>query len=201
MCAFHTLTVMTTDPQLRKTLREERTASTRNSSTTRTRDPTFAREYLNNQARVPYLRTSNTLSAPAAKTILAGTSRPTESSSNIKKQPHRDRPTAMPIPQLKVSTRGYIYGYDYGYDYYNQTMRKHKGCLTRFMVTAPSGTNHMTSSNCGCNQDLDPLAEGFELGSHAIDELFNEYRDTPENKRPMRPERPETPPDPVCDLS
>ena len=109
MCEFHTLTVMTTDPQLRKTLREEITASTINSSTTRTRDPTYAREHFNNFARMPYiLRTSNTLAAPtAAKRILRGVSRPTESSNN-NKQPHHD---------LK-------------------TMRKHKGCRTN---TAPSG--------------------------------------------------------------
>ena len=111
MCEFHTLTVMTTDPQLRKTLRGEITASTINSSTTRTRDPTYAREHFNNFARMPYiLRTSNTLAAPtAAKRILRGVSRPTESSNN-NKQPHHDS--------------------------YDQTMRKHKGCRTN---TAPSG--------------------------------------------------------------
>ena len=111
MCEFHTLTVMTTDPQLRKTLREEITASTINSSKTRTRDPTYAREHFNNFARMPYIqRTSNTLAAPtAAKRILRGVSRPTESSNN-NKQPHHDS--------------------------YDQTMRKHKGCRTN---TAPSG--------------------------------------------------------------
>ena len=46
------LTVMTTISQLRVTLRKKRTASTIE-STTKTRDPTFAREQqLNNQAKV-----------------------------------------------------------------------------------------------------------------------------------------------------
>ena len=100
----------------------------------------------------------------------------------------------MPIPRFEYE-RGYIYGYDYGYNYYNQTMRKQKGRQTN---TALSGTiNRMTSSR-GCNQDCDPLAEGSELGPHAIDEvdgLFNEFRETPKtNERPTRPERPETQP-------
>ena len=54
----------------------------------------------------------------------------------------------------------------------------------------------MTSSDLECNQDRDPLAEGSELGPHAINEvdgLFDEFREMPEtNERPMIPERPET---------
>ena len=187
MCEFHTSTVMTTDnPQLRMTLRKMVNCVNNNPHTTR--DPTFAREQFNNQARMPYIRNSNTLAAPsAAKRILTGNARPTESSSN--NQPHLNRPTSMPIPRFKVSNRGYIYGYDYDYNYYNQTMGKQKGCLTRFKVTAPSGTIRTTSSDFASKQDRNPLAEGSGLGPRAIDEvdeLFDEFRETPEtNERPM----------------
>ena len=142
---------------------------------------------------MPYLRTSNTLAAPAAKRILVGTSRPTESSSN--KQPHQDCPTSIPTRRFEYE-RGY--GYDYDYDYYNQTMGKQKGCLTRFKATAPSGTNRMASSDFASKQDRDPLAEGSRFGPRAIDEvdgLLDEFRESPDpNERPMRPERPDTRP-------
>ena len=102
MCEFHTSTVMTTDNlQPRMTLRKM--VNCVNNNTHTTRDPTFAWEQFNNQAWMHYIgRTSNTLAAPsAAKQILAGNARPTESSSN--KQPHRNRPTSMPIPRFEVS--------------------------------------------------------------------------------------------------
>ena len=110
MCTSRTSTVMTTDdPQLRVTLRKKGNCVNNTPSTTK--GPIYAREHFNNYARMPYiLRTSNTLAAPtAAKRILRGVSRPTESSNN-NKQPHHDS--------------------------YDQTMRKHKGCRTN---TAPSG--------------------------------------------------------------
>ena len=190
------LTVMTRDdPQLRMTLRKM--VNCVNNYPHTTRDPTFAREQFNNHARLPYIRTSNTRAAPAAKRllksagrILAGTSRPTESISN--KQPHDE-----PSPRVEELNRGYILGYDYGYDWYNQTMGKQKGCLTRFKVTAPSGTNRMTSSDRGSNREIDPLAEGFEPRPHAIDEVDGPDKQADSRDRPNtneRPERPETRP-------
>ena len=143
------LTVMTTDePQLRMTLRKM--GNCVNNLPHNTRDPTFAREQFNNQARLPYLRTSNTRAAPAAKRllknagrILAGTSGPTESSSISNKHPHQNHPN---------NDDDYYSNDDgNGTDWYNQTMGKQKGCLTRFKVTAPSGTNRMTSSDRGSN--------------------------------------------------
>ena len=80
----------------------------------------------------------------------------------------------------------------YGYD---QTMRENKGCRTN---TAPPGKNCMTSFNDTSNQDPDPMAEGFGLELHAIEEddrLNNEHRDKPErHERPTRPERHKTRP-------
>ena len=101
MCLSRTSTVMTSDPQLRLTLRKGNCV---NKTPSTTRDPTYAREHFNNYARMPYiLRTSNTLAAPtAAKRILRGVSRPTESSNNNKQSHHEP----------------------------DQTMRKHKGCRT-----------------------------------------------------------------------
>ena len=76
------------------------------------------------------LRISNTSTTPtAAKIILRGASRQTESDNN---HPHQDQPTSMPqtMPRFGYSygyTYGYGYGYGYGYDY-DQTMQEKKGC-------------------------------------------------------------------------
>ena len=165
-----------------------------NNTPSTTRDPTFAREYFNNYAWMPYiqLRTSNTLAAPtAAERILRGVS-PTESSNYL---PIRVRPTSIPTPMPRFNQQcgnGYGHGHDYGS---NEAMWEEKGCR---MNTSPSGTNRMTSSDLECNQDRDPLAEESELGPHAIEEvdgLFNEFCERPEtNERPTRPERPNTSP-------
>ena len=57
MCLSHTSTVMTSDPQLRLTLRKGNCV---NKTPYTTRDPTYAREHINNYARMPHiLRTSN----------------------------------------------------------------------------------------------------------------------------------------------
>ena len=69
-----------------------------------------------------------------------------------------------------------------------------KGCLTRFKVTAPTGTNRMTPADFASKQDRDPLAEGSRLGPRAAEEVdglgrSSECRDTPDtNERPTRPE-------------
>ena len=138
-------------PQLRTTLRKMGNCVKKKPHTTR--DPTFAREHLNNHARLPYLRTSNTRAAPAAKRllkyagrILAGTSGPNESSSISNKHPDRDHPNDDDDDSYRDDDVERT-------DWYNQeTMGKQKGCLTRFKVTAPSGTIRMTSSDRGSNR-------------------------------------------------
>ena len=92
MCLSRTSTVMTSDPQLRLTLRKVGKYVNKTVPYT-TRDPTYARVHVNNYARMLYiLRTSNTSTAPTAATrILRGASRPTESKNN---QPHQHQPTS-----------------------------------------------------------------------------------------------------------
>ena len=90
MCLSRTSTVMTSDPQLRLTLRKGNCV---NKTPSTTRDPTYAREHFNNYARMPYiLRTSNTSTAPTAvKRILRGDDWQPRAT---KKHPHEKHPTS-----------------------------------------------------------------------------------------------------------
>ena len=185
----------TTIPQLRMALRKGNCV--KNTPNTN-RDPLYAQKQSNNYAQMPStveLRISNTSTAPiAAKRILRGASRPTESDNN---HPHQDQPTSMPqtMPRFGYSY-GYTYGYGYGYGYdYDQTMQEKKGCRTN---TAPMGTNHTTSVDTCNDQDPDPMAEGIGLGATSrIDEDggLQEHHDKPKrHERPTRPKRHETRP-------
>ena len=71
MCIRAQLTVMTTIPQLRMALR---TGNCVNKTPNTTRDPTYAREQINNRAQMPSIRTTsnNTSTYPQDKRILRG---------------------------------------------------------------------------------------------------------------------------------